>query len=265
MANRTYSFLILGEDKLALEQLMRYQKHFPWSRSVPPLAMMFVAKMGLGVVKKLFMADLLQPTRVLAFIGLAVCLFIPLFWVYPVSESVIATVLMLMILCENYINSRSLMTINKITYTGIVVALCASLILKLLGQPILAGTIIIAVIAPLLTLIILILLVYLPTKGALALGTIKLFCMISAFIGFKIIGVFTLWAVIRVATAAFTNFQKSRQGSLKWKQKGLYLGEFSFSEYATPLQRPHPTSSYLWLATWIVLMVSPIIGDQKVF
>jgi prepilin signal peptidase PulO-like enzyme (type II secretory pathway) len=95
---------------------------------------------------------------------------------------------------EGFLNARSLLTFDKLTFTGILMALSSTSILSLFGYPILAGSllgslggVVLGAGIPWVTME-----GYYRLRNveAIGMGTVKLFGMIGAFVGVKVVVIF---------------------------------------------------------------------------
>jgi serine/threonine protein kinase len=255
LSNQVYSHLALGKNKLATRQLMILQRNFPWSKEIPLLTRKFVTeKSKLSLLKKLFILDISNPSRILGFLAVICFMMGSLSLVLPYQSLVTAFVLIILLISESYINVRSLMTLNKITYSGMLIGLVTTIMLDIFGQPILAGNSIQALIAAFLSFATLLGINAIYSKvlqykeeRALGAGTIKLIIMVSTFVGLKIFPIMLL-SILIVGGFGFFVYQLARfQGELKWSKDRVcptgYRDEIEV-----------PTSAAILLATWIVLM-----------
>jgi serine/threonine protein kinase len=251
LSNRIYSLIALKESRLATIQLFELVKRFPWSGQIPGLSIQLVSNnvKNIGIVWRLLILDVLHFSRAISLTFLFGVLIAGLFITLPQPKAAMATILMGILLLENYVNARSMLTLDKITYPGIITGLVSSFVLSYLNLPILAGSWIQAIVAPIVAIISL---VFITKLKSLGFGTVKLIALVSCFVGYRILFVLIIWASTLGCRLLLKNLSKRRHGSIKWKH-----GKIVPNGYENPWDTNLPTSNYLWLATWIVL-ISPL-------
>ena len=163
-------------------------------------------------------------------------------------ELISGVLLLSVLLTEKYINSRTGITLDKITLPGILLGIVCSFLFSGLGYPVLAVSGLKSIAAVILgggTFYILAIL----SKGHVGGGTIKLTAMIGSFTGLMIIPIILVAAGIFVLQALFLFFLKLLfRKELKWINGRLSPGffvKYNFQEI--------PASNALMFATWSVI------------
>jgi hypothetical protein len=255
LSSRVYSFLALGKTKLAIRQLFDLQRGFPWSREIPKLTRKVIhQKNALYLLRKLFWVDISHPSRLLAGLAFFGCMAGTLSLALSFQELITALVLMSFLTVESYINARTLVTLNSITYSGIVVGLISSITLDVFAQPVLAGSGNESLSAALLSLVAVLGINYVFVRAyqhkddiGLGAGTVKLIVMVATFVGFRIIPIMLL-TVCLLAVQGFLIHRVARiRGELKWSQ-----GRVCPAGYGRDIEIPVSTS--LLVAVWITLL-----------
>jgi serine/threonine protein kinase len=255
LSSRVHSFLTLGKTKLAIPQLIALQRSFPWSSEIPLLTRKIIThKNGLPLLRKLFWVDVSHPSRFLGWLVLLGCMLGSLSLVLPIQKLMAALCLMLFLLVESYINTRTLLTLNSITYSGILVGLTASVVFDVLGQPVLAGRAIRSFGAAFVALLVLLGIKYLYSRAikyksgqGLGAGTVKLIVMVATFVGFQIVPIMLI-VILMLALQGFLVYTVARiRGDLKWR-KGRVCPVGYGREIEIPVSTP------ILIAVWITLL-----------
>jgi len=270
ISNLIYSLIQLEELPLAKRAVLEFQRKHPWHFESPLLIRTLFQKMvenedAWKFLKEVSWVNLLNPLKFITTLLIGLILFVPMLMAYVGSQQalpdyffiksrlslfeLISGVLLLsVLLTEKYINSRTGITLDKITLPGILLGIVCSFLFSGLGYPVLAVSGLKSIAAVILgggTFYILAIL----SKGHVGGGTIKLTAMIGSFTGLMIIPIILVAAGIFVLQALFLFFLKLLfRKELKWINGRLSPGffvKYNFQEI--------PASNALMFATWSVI------------
>lgn len=258
ISNRIYSLIQLDELPLAKRAVLEFQRKHPWHFESPLLIRTLFKKMeekkdNWKFLKEVSVIDLLNPLKLIPTLLIGLILFTPMFMAYAgpprlsLIELISGFLLISILLTEKYINSRTMITLDEITLSGILLGIVSSFLLSGLGYPILAGSGLESIAGVILGFGVLYLLAVL-SRGGVGGGTIKLTAMIGSFTGLMIIPIMLIASGIVSLQYLFFRFLKLFKKELKWVQGRLSPGMFSKYNFQTI-----PTSNALIIATWAVI------------
>lgn len=269
ISNRIYSLIQLDELPLAKRAVLEFQRKHPWHFESPLLIRTLFKKMeekkdNWKFLKEVSVIDLLNPLKLIPTLLIGLILFTPMFMAYAgpqqalpdyffiksrlsLIELISGFLLISILLTEKYINSRTMITLDEITLSGILLGIVSSFLLSGLGYPILAGSGLKSIAGVILGFGVLYLLAVL-SRGCVGGGTIKLTAMIGSFTGLMIIPIMLIASGVVSLQYLFFRFLKLFKKELKWVQGRLSPG--FFIKYNL---QELPTSNALMIATWAVI------------
>lgn len=253
LSNRVYSYLLLDKPELAETALFDFQQQRPWSREIPYLTRLAVPVLGRGLIGRLLLRDIKIPSRLLFFAAVIGILSGLLFFKLTTYKFIAAEVLTLLLLLETYINTRSALTLNRLTFSGIITGLLLSAGYALAGIRGIssgpaetlagifgAGGLVYAIGLG----------YYLATKrDGVGGGTIKLFAMVGAFTGFRSFVILGVSILLLIAQGLITVIKKTLYGKLLWRGDKLTIS------LPALLVDEIPTSLAILIAVLITLLV----------
>lgn len=275
ISNRIYSLIQLNELPLAKRAVLEFQRKHPWHFESPLLIRKLFQKMGENkdawkFLKEVSWVDLLNPLKFITTLLIGLVLFVPMLMAYAGSQQALSDyffiksrlslielihgfLLVLILLTEKYINSRTMITLDKITLPGILLGIASSFLFSGFGYPVLAGSGLESIAGVLLGggTIFLIAFGYQFVTGREGMGggTIKLTAMIGSFTGFMIIPIILVATGFLVLQGLFLLFLKLLfRKELKWVQGRLSPGFFIKYNFIGL-----PTSNALMFAAWGVI------------
>lgn len=256
--NRIYSLIELDDYQLATSNIISFRKRYPLSLNVTPITRKLFAKMpsksNWAFLREMTISDLSNPVRLIFFIIFGTFLISPMYIAVsnssvPLSKFYMGLGLLFILFIENYINSRTSISLDKITLLGIASGIIISLVLDLFNCQSLAGNFWNSIAGALLGLIIPLffawLYFYITKKDGIGGGTIKLLAMIGSWAGLIILPIILVATIVLISQAIFFLLIQRLPGELKWSKDTLIPRLHRRFKFAVP------SSVSIFFATWI--------------
>jgi len=252
----------LGENELAIKNFSILQKSFFWTQDINKITRNIFKSLPKEdqwfFFKNVVKSDLLNPKCFFMFFLIYFCLLFPFFLLnikmeLPGTILLLSVIILTILFIENYINTRTAITLDKITISGSALGLILNLTLSLYGYETISVSMGNALMGFLIGLSFTFSIAWiyqvLTGKEGIGGGTIKLTAMIGSWTGLYIIPIIFISIIIFVSQSILWGFSVKLPGELKWN------GNILMPRLINKMKFTIPSSTALFYSTWITLII----------
>jgi prepilin signal peptidase PulO-like enzyme (type II secretory pathway) len=247
--------------EIAEDQFIKYKKEHPFSVNNNKLSRDIYSKLdgisGSKFLKKIFLTDVSEPLQLMKYSGILAIIFLAFYFGMhhaSISQLFLACSLATILFAENYINSKTFITADKITIPGCIAGIMISSVIAIFNSKTISGGFLYSICGVILGFAIIFSTAFfyelITKREGLGGGTVKLTAMIGAWVGLLILPIIAVAILIMIIQGLILNvIVHLLPGELKWSNNTLSprlyrkIGEL-------------PTSISLALASWIVIILS---------
>lgn len=257
--NRIVSYIELNKMEIAEDHFFKHKKEHPFSINNNKLARDIYSKLDTAsrsnFLKNIISTDISSPIQLTRYGSILIIIFLMIYFTMQnasMSQILLICLLASILFAENYINSRTEITMDWITIPGCILGIMISFVLDIFDFRTISGGFLYSMYGAILGLVPMFTISFsyelFTKREGIGGGTIKLMAMIGSWVGLLILPIMAVSIFIMLSQFLFfTTIVHALPGKLKWSNNTVSPRLYHNSNAI-------PSSISIALACWIVIL-----------